>query len=180
MTTQTTTQTRWTIDPTHSEVGFSVRHLMISTVRGSFPGVSGTIVLDEESIQNSIVEVEIDAETISTGVADRDAHLRSADFFDVENHPSLHFRSARVNQFGDRLQVHGTLSIRGVEREVILEVEQLGTGTDPWGNRRVAFRAETKIQRQDFGLTWNQALEAGGVLVSDEVRIAIELQAVAS
>jgi polyisoprenoid-binding protein YceI len=168
----------WQIDPSHSQVEFSVRHLMISNVRGYFTGISGQIRLDEGEIWKSAVEVEIDASSIDTRNKDRDAHLRSGDFFDVEKFPTLTFRSTEVERQGDELEITGELTIRGETRPVVLRTEELGSGTDPWGNERVAFRGETKVNRKDFGLTWNQALETGGVLVGDEVRIVVEVQAV--
>ena len=168
----------WTLDPAHSQVEFGVRHMMISTVKGTFTELQGTLELDEDHIGNSSVEVEIDAASIDTRNEDRDQHLRSGDFFDVENHPSLTFRSTRVEKADDGLRITGDLTIRGETREVTLDAEELGRGTDPWGNPRVAFRAGTKIDRKDFGLTWNQALEAGGVLVGNEVSIELEVQAI--
>lgn len=170
--------TTWTIDAAHSQVEFGVRHMMISTVKGYFPGISGTITLDEETPSASSVEVTLDAASIDTRNKDRDAHLRSGDFFDVESHPTLTFRSTSVERSGDDLTVVGDLTIRGVTRPVTLKAEELGRGIDPWGNPRVGFQARTTISRKDFGLTWNQALEAGGVLVGDEIRISIEVQAV--
>lgn len=174
----------WRIDPAHSQVGFTVKHMMFTTVRGRFGGVSGTIVVEESSPDASRVEVEIDTASIDTQVADRDAHLRSADFFDAESHPRLVFRSRRVEgaakQPGERFKVIGDLTIRGTTREVVLEATYDGQGTDPWGGQRVGFTAETTIDRRDYGLTWNQALEAGGVLVSNEVKIHLEVQAAAA
>lgn len=177
-TTAGTDVSTWTIDGGHSEVGFGVRHMMISTVRGSFSGISGTINLNEQSFGDSGVAVELDAATISTQNEDRDAHLRSGDFFDVENHPTLTFRSTRVEGTPEDFTVVGDLTIRGETREVTLKGAELGRGVDPWGNSRVAFRGETTISRKEFGLTWNQALETGGVLVGDEIRISIEVQAI--
>lgn len=179
--TKETGRSTWTIDASHTLVEFAVKHMMIATVKGRFGEVSGTIVLDEASLENSSVEVEIDAASIDTRNADRDAHLRSADFFDVENHPKLTFRSRRIEpQGGGVFRVVGDLTIRGTTREVVLEVEDQGRGKDPWGGERAAFSARTEIDRTDFGLTWNAALETGGVLVSDRVRISIEVEAVRS
>jgi polyisoprenoid-binding protein YceI len=176
----TTTRTRqaWTLDTAHSEVGFGVRHMMISTVRGTFTAFEGTIHLDEDAIENSSVEVKIDASSIDTSNEDRDNHLRSEDFFDVENFPTLRFESRKVEEADGGLRVTGDLTIKDVTREVTLEAEELGRGTDPWGNPRVAFKAETTIDRKDFGLTWNQALEAGGVLVGSDVKLSLEVQAI--
>lgn len=173
------TQSTWQIDPAHTETGFTVKHLMISRVRGRFGTVSGTIVLDEAEPVHSSVDVEIDVSSIDTGQTDRDAHLRSADFFDVEQHPTMTFRSRRVEQEADdRFRVVGDLTIRGVTREVTLNVVDEGRGTDPWGGERAAFSATTTIDRRDFGLTWNQALEKGGVLVAYDVNITLDVQAV--
>ena len=184
MTTQTSaaTTTTWQIDPTHSSVELAVKHLMFTTVRGRFKDVKGTIEIDAQNPGNSIVNVEIAAASLDTGVADRDAHLRSADFFDVENHPTLTFRSKRVEgafaKEGDRFSIVGDLTIRGVTKEVTLEGTYEGTGKDPWGGTRAGARATAKIDRRDWGLVWNQALETGGILVSNDVRIEIEVQAV--
>lgn len=174
----TTTSRTWSIDPVHSQVDFGVRHMMISTVRGTFGELEGTIHLDEDDLTNSSVEVSIDAASIDTRNEDRDNHLRSGDFLNVEEHPTLRFKSRSVEPAGDGFVVQGDLTIRGVTREVTLEAEELGRGTDPWGNPRVGFRADTRINRKDFGLTWNQALETGGVLVGDEVKISLEVQAI--
>lgn len=175
--------TTWNLDATHSQVEFAVKHMMFTTVRGRFAEVEGTVVLDESNPSASSVEVTIDAASIDTRVSDRDAHLRSGDFFDVENHPKLTFRSRRVEgsigKEGDAFKVVGDLTIRGVTREVVLDARFEGTGTDPWGNTRSGFSASTAVDRRDFGLTWNQALEAGGVLVGHEVKIELQVQAVA-
>lgn len=176
---QTQTHTIWQIDPAHTDVGFAVKHLMISTVRGRFAGVKGTIVLDEANPANSSVEAEIDVATIDTRQEQRDAHLRSADFFEVEKYPTMTFRSRRVERLGnDRYRIVGDLTIRDVTREVVLDATDEGRGRDPWGGDRLAFSATTTIDRRDFGLTWNQALETGGVLVGNEIRISIDVQAV--
>jgi polyisoprenoid-binding protein YceI len=172
--------TAWHIDPAHSQVEFGVRHMMISTVKGFFTGVEGAIHLDENDLSNSSVEVTIDASSVDTRNEDRDNHLRSGDFLDVETHPSITFRSRRVEGSLDGFQVTGDLTIRGEAREVTFEGEKQGGGTDPWGNQRLGFRGETKVSRKDFGLTWNQALETGGVLVGDEVRIILEVQGIRS
>jgi polyisoprenoid-binding protein YceI len=178
---QTTTNT-WQIDPTHSAVEFAVKHMMFTTVRGRFRDVKGTITVDEQNPDRSTVEVEIAAASIDTGVTDRDAHLRSADFLDVENHPTITFRSKRVEgamkKEGDRFKVVGDLTIRGKAIEVTLDSTYLGTGKDPWGNIKGAAEASAKIDRREWGLTWNQALETGGILVSNDVRIDVQVQAV--
>ncbi|HEX6644327.1 MAG TPA: YceI family protein [Gemmatimonadales bacterium] len=169
----------WEIDPAHTDVGFAVKHLMISTVRGRFASVRGTIRLDEEDLAGSAVEVEIDAASIDTRQEQRDAHLRSGDFFDVEAYPLITFRSRSVEADGDgRFKVTGDLTIHGVTREVVLDARDEGRGVDPWGNHKAAFTAETRIDRRDFGLGWNQALETGGVLVANEIRITLDVQAV--
>lgn len=171
---------RWVIDPAHTVVEFAVRHMMIATVRGHFGEVEGIIRLDEQDPSNSSVEAKIDVASIDTRQKDRDEHLRSADFFDVTNHPMMEFRSRRVERAdGDRYRVIGDLTIRGTTREVELDVIDRGRVTDPWGAERVAFSAEGAIDRTDFGLKWNQALEAGGVVVGNEVKISLEVQAVA-
>ena len=171
-------QTTWNIDTTHSSVGFWVRHLVISKVHGRFTKWNGTIVLDEADIAKSSVEVTIDAASIETHEEKRDAHLRSPDFFDVEKFPTLVFKSKKVQKAGDALAVRGDLTIHGVTKEVVLEAEMLGRAKDPWGGSRIGFSAKTSIDRKDFGLHWNQALEAGGVLVGDKIEITLEVEAV--
>ncbi len=169
----------WKIDATHSQVGFSVRHMVIAKVRGRFTKWNGTLVLNEADLTKSEVRVEIDAASIDTDVADRDNHLRSADFFDVERFPKLTFESSRIEAAGkDSFRVYGDLTIHGVTKEVVLDAEYGGRGKDPWGNERVAFTATTGIDRKDFGLAWNQALETGGLLVGERVTIELEVQAV--
>jgi polyisoprenoid-binding protein YceI len=174
--------TTWTLDPSHTLVEFAVKHMMITTVKGRFGEASGTITLDAEDVSRSRVEVELDAASIDTRSEQRDAHLRSADFLDAENHPKLRFVSRRVEGKaqgeGDRFRVVGDLTIRGTTREVVLEAVYEGAGQDPWGGQRSSFSATGRIDRADFGLTWNQALETGGVLVSNEIRLSFEVQAV--
>ena len=168
--------TTWNIDATHSTIGFSIRHMVFSKVRGRFLEYTGAIKL-EDDVTKSYVEVSIDAASIDTGTAQRDTHLRSADFFDVEKFPELRFRSTRVEDTGGgRLRVIGDLTIRDVTREVALDAEPAGRGMDPWGNERSGFVAKTSFDRKDFGLHWNQVLEAGGVLVSDRVDIELDVQ----
>lgn len=169
---------KFEFDPTHSQVGFVVRHMMFAKVRGQFDAWDGELILDRENPANSTVRATIQAASINTGVGDRDNHLRSPDFFDVEGHPTLEFRGHSFEKRLGGYLVHGTLAIRGTTKPVTLEVDDLGSGIDPWGNTRVGLAARTKIHRKDFGLTWNQALEAGGVLVGDEVAIEIDVQAV--
>ena len=169
----------WDVDPTHSEAEFAVKHLMISTVTGRIAIARGTLYIDEAEPELSRVEVELDVGSIDTGVKDRDAHLRSGDFFDAENNPRIIFRSTRIERRGEGTgRIFGFLTIRGVTREVALDAEFEGEAKDPWGNRRAAFSATTQILRSDFGLTWNQILETGGVLVGDKVRISLRIEAV--
>jgi len=170
---------RWNIDPSHSGVHFSVRHMVISKVRGSFDRFSGFIELDEANPGAPKVSVRIEAASIDTRESKRDEHLRSADFLDVEKHPAITFESTRVEAVsGDRLRTTGDLTIHGVKREVVLDTERLGSAKEPWGNQRIAFQGETTINRKDFGLGWNQVLEAGGVLVGEKVEISLDVQAV--
>lgn len=182
MATQQQSVTRWRIDPAHTQVEFKAKHMMITTVRGRFSEVSGWVEADEANPENSRVEVEIDASSIDTRVGDRDTHLRSEDFLDVERHPKITFRSKRIEgahaQEGDEFRVVGDLTIRGETREVVLDARYEGRGTDPWGGERAGFGATTRIDRRDWGLTWNQALETGGILVSNEIDIELEVQAV--
>jgi polyisoprenoid-binding protein YceI len=177
-----TRTTTWQIDATHSAVELAVKHMMFTTVRGRFKDVTGTIVVDDANPANSSVNVDVPAASLDTGVADRDAHLRGADFLDVEKHPLLTFRSTRIEgsfqNEGDKFRLVGDLTIRGVTKEVAFEATFEGTGTDPWGGTRAGARATARIDRRDWGLVWNQALETGGILVSNDVRIDIELQAV--
>jgi polyisoprenoid-binding protein YceI len=169
----------WQVDGAHSAVNLTVRHMVISKVRGRFTRWSAQLALDTTDLARSSVEVEIDAASIDTGVADRDAHLRSPDFLDAQKYPTLRYRSRRVEASAkDHLRVVGDLTIRDVTREVVLDVEYGGQGKDPWGNLRTGFTASASLNRKDFGLTWNQALETGGVLVADRVDVEIELQAV--
>jgi len=176
-TTQAAARTTWKIDPVHSHIEFSVRHLMITTVKGRFSGVDGSITIDEASPAKAEVDIRIDASTIDTREPQRDAHLRSADFLDVEKFPHLTFKGTRIaDRKGAEFSVVGDLTIHGVTREVALHVTDEGRGKDPWGGERAGFSATTKINRKDYGLNWNQALETGGVLVGDEVKVHLELQ----
>ena len=169
----------WSFDPSHSSIGFTVRHLMISKVRGHFGTWSGTFDYDAEDPTRSRLDVRIDAASIATRDDKRDAHLRSPDFFDVEKYPELTFASTRIERDGgDDYVVTGDLTIHGVTRSVQLKVEGLGRTRDPWGGERVGFSASTTINRKDFGLHWNVALETGGVLVGEKVEIGIEIEAV--
>jgi polyisoprenoid-binding protein YceI len=176
---QTAENSRWAFDTAHTHVGFSVRHMMITTVKGSFSGVSGEVLLAEGDLTRATVRAAIDARTIDTRNEQRDTHLKSADFFDVENYPEITFESRRVARKPDgSLTIVGALTIRGVTQDVVLEAEEEGRGIDPWGGERLGFTATTKIDRTRFGLTWNQALEAGGVLVADDVKLTLDVQLV--
>jgi polyisoprenoid-binding protein YceI len=172
------TTNRWEIDTSHSAIHFWVRHLVISKVHGRFAKWSGTVTLDEQDLAASTVEVRIDAASIDTQVADRDAHLRSADFLDAANHPALTFASKKIEKAGEGYRVTGDLTLRGVTRQVTLDAEFAGLAKDPWGNQRAGFSAKAALDRRDYGLVWNAALEAGGVLVGEKVEISIELEAV--
>ena len=170
---------RWEIDSSHSSVHFSVRHLVIAKVRGLFARWSGTVQVPDGDFSKATVTVTIDASSIDTGVADRDAHLKSPDFLDVAQYPELRFVGKRLEPQSDTdIDVVGDLTLKGITREVILRVEQHGQAKDPWGNVRAAFTARTSIDRKDFGLTWNQVLETGGVMVGDRVDIEAEIEAV--
>jgi polyisoprenoid-binding protein YceI len=176
--TSPTTTATWNIDPTHSSAEFKVKHMMISHVKGHFAKVTGTLTLDESSLANSKVEALIDAASVETRDAQRDAHLKSADFFDVDKFPTLSFKSTSIKLVRDgELAVEGDLTIKGVTRKVVFSVEgPTPPAKDPWGNTRVGVSATTKISRKDFGLTYNAALETGGVLVGDEVTITLDVQ----
>jgi polyisoprenoid-binding protein YceI len=172
-------KTQWTIDASHSNLQFSVRHLVITKVRGAFRSYRGTLELDEnDGLELADVDVSIDAASIDTAEPKRDEHLRSSDFLDVAAHPTLRFQSRAIAREGARYRVTGDLTIRGVTRSVVLDAEFQGRGRDPWGGQRAAFSARTSINREEFGLTWNQALEAGGVLVGTTIEIELEVQAV--
>jgi polyisoprenoid-binding protein YceI len=176
MTTTQTTST-WTIDPAHTEIGFAVKHLMISTVRGRFGTASGTITLDETNPSKSTIDVTIDVSSIDTRQEMRDNHLRSPDFFDVATYPTMHFVGKRVSGNVDgKFQVVGDLTIRDITREVTIDATNEGRTKDPWGNERVGISATAKLSRSDFNLTWNQALEAGGVMVGEEVKLSIDVE----
>jgi polyisoprenoid-binding protein YceI len=169
---------QWTIDPVHSHIALVARHMMISKVRGTFREFAGIITIAEDPTQSS-VEATIMAASIDTGDASRDAHLRSPEFLDVERYPEVRYRSRSVRPSeNDHWCVDGDLTIRGVTRPVTLEVEFCGVATDPWGSARAAFLGSTEINREDFDITWNQALETGGILVGNSVKIDIEVQAV--
>ena len=170
--------TTWYIDPAHSIAEFKVKHMMIGNVKGRFSKISGALFLDESDLANSRVEAAIEAASIFTGDEQRDAHLKSADFFDVEKFPTLHFKSSGIGSAGDgKVSVEGDLNIHGTTRKVRFVVEGPSLPTkDLWGSTRVAVSASAKINRKDFGMTWNAALESGGVLVGDEVTIALDVE----
>ena len=170
------TRSIWTIDPAHTGVEFAVRHLMISSVKGRFTSVAGTVTTGDD-LTTAEVDITIDAASIDTREPQRDAHLRSADFLEVEKFPTLTFKSRAVERVGgDEYKLVGDLTIHGVTRQVALDVTSFGTLLDPWGNEKAGFNASTKIKRSDYGLVWNVALEAGGVVVGDEVKISIETE----
>ena len=166
----------WEIDPSHSSVEFSVRHMMFSRVKGRFGAFRGSIVIADDPAQSS-VEATIDVASIDTGDQQRDAHLRGADFFDVERYPEMTFVSRSVRQDGDHYVVAGDLTLHGVTRPVELNLELNGIGTDPYGRTKAGFSATTELSRKEFGLEWNVALETGGVLVGDKVAVSLEIQA---
>jgi polyisoprenoid-binding protein YceI len=168
---------KWSVDPSHSTVEFVVRHLMVSKVRGRFSDYEVDLEIGERP-EDSSVNVSIKAASISTGDEGRDGHLVSPDFLDVEQFPELTFRSTKVEADGDEWKVTGDLSIHGVTKPVVLEVEFNGVNEDPWGNTRAGFSAETEIDREEFGLTWNQPLAGGGVLVGKKVKIELDIEAV--
>lgn len=172
------TTTTYALDTTHSSIEFSIRHLVIAKVRGRFTRFTGHVALDSADVTASQVTATIEAASIDTSEPRRDDHLRSADFFDVATYPELRFASTRIERRGGELRLTGDLTIHGVTNEVVLTVEELGTATDPWGNARVAFAAKGAISRKDFGLEWNQVLEAGGFLVGDRVDLTLDVQAV--
>ena len=172
----------WSLDPSHSSVHFKVRHMMISYVRGEFRVMRGSLTRNGDDATKSSLTVEIETASIETREPQRDAHLRSADFLDVERYPTITFRSTEVRREGEEsYRVSGELTIHGVTREAVLEVDAVSPETkDPWGNLRLAASATTTIRRKDFGLTWNTALETGGVLVGDEVSINLDIEFVKS
>lgn len=169
----------WELDKSHSEVAFSVKHMMIATVKGKFKTFDATVELDPQAIEKSRVEASIDVASIDTHEEKRDAHLRSADFFDAENHPKLTFKSTKVSRRGEDLEVAGDLTIRGTTKPVTLKGTLEGPAKDPWGAQRFGFSLDGAVEREDFGLQWNVALEAGGVLVGKTVKIHLEGQLVA-
>ncbi|MFC4785991.1 YceI family protein [Nocardioides sp. MAHUQ-72] len=170
----------YTIDPTHSRLGFSARHAMVTTVRGQFTDFAGTAHIDTANPAASKVELTIQTASIDTGVADRDGHLRSGDFFDVEANPTITFVSTKVERDGDDWTITGDLTMKGVAKPVTIEFESTGSARDPFGNLRVGFEGATSINRKDWGLTWNAALETGGVLVSEKIKLEFDVSAIQS
>ena len=179
-TTTAPTRTTWQLDPTHSSVEFAVKHMMMTTVRGRFKEVTATLTGDRDHPEDAGVEATLSTASIDTGVPDRDAHLRGADFFDADNFPNITFRSTGIEnppkEDGDRFRVAGQLTIRDSTMDVVLDCEYLGRGVDPWGKTRAGFSFQTEIDRREWGLKWNQAIETGGVLVANKVRIEGEVQ----
>lgn len=170
----------WQLDAVHTHVGFSVKHMMVSTVRGQFKQYSGTLKIDPTDFTRSTFEGEVDVASIDTGNSQRDDHLRSADFFDAGNHPKIKFTSSRIESKGEgEYIVHGDLTIRGTTQAIALDVEYHGTSKNPWGKTVTGFGAKATINRKDFGLAWNALLETGGVAVAEKVKIEIEVEAVA-
>lgn len=167
----------WAIDPSHSDVSFTVRHLMVSKVRGTFTGFTGTITVADDPLASS-VEASVDLSTIDTRDATRDAHLRSADFFETDAHPTLTYRSTSVRPDGENFVVDGELSLHGVTRPVRLDLEFNGVNADPWGGTRAGFSAETEINRRDFGIDIAMPLDGGGVVVGDKVKVHLEIEAI--
>ena len=168
--------TTWKLDPTHSTVEFTAKHMMFTTVKGRFADVEGIITANADTTDGASVDVTMKAASIDTRTEMRDNHLRSADFLDVENFPTITFKSTVISGRKDKFAITGDLTIRGITRQVSLDVVFEGAGVDPWGGQRMGFSASAKIDRREFGLTWNQALEAGGVLVSNDIRINIDAQ----
>lgn len=169
--------TKWAIDPTHSEIGFKVKHMMFTNVSGNFEKYEATFTTEDDTFENAAIEFSADINSINTRNADRDNHLKSADFFDVENHPKLTFKASSFTKVDDEnYELAGDLEIRGTKKFVKFPVEFSGLMTDPWGNTKAGLIISGKINRKDWGLNWNSALETGGVLVSEEVRLNIELQ----
>lgn len=173
------TKTTWKIDPAHTLVEFSAKHLMITTVKGRITDVEGTIISDEEDPTSASVDVTLKAASLDTRTDQRDQHLRSADFLDVEKYPEIKFRSTRIQGDKESFKMTGDLMIRGVTKPITLDASFEGRTRDPWGGERIGFSASGKFDRREFGLTWNQALEAGGVVVGNDIKINLEIEAVA-
>lgn len=174
---KTEEKTHWVIDPAHTKIGFKVKHLMISNVQGSFKEFEGQITTEENNFTTGSISVSINAASIDTETPDRDTHLRSADFLDVIKYPKILFESTGVKDLGDDMwELTGNLTIKGISRKVVLSVEYGGLMTDPWGNMKAGFSLTGKVNRKDWGLTWNAKLETGGVLVGDEIRIQSDIE----
>ncbi|MFS0863174.1 YceI family protein [Fredinandcohnia sp. 179-A 10B2 NHS] len=172
------TKAKWAVDASHSSIDFSVKHMMIAKVKGSFQNFEASIEADPTDLTTADIEFKVDLASVDTKNADRDNHLRSADFFDVENHPSMTFKSTTIVKTDDgEYDVTGDLTVRGTTKQETFKVVFEGQGKDPWGNEKVGFSAEGSINRSDYGLVWNAALETGGVLVGDQVKISLEVEA---
>ena len=168
----------YTLDVAHTRLGFSARHAMVTTVRGTFTDFEGTAHVDTANPANSKVELTIKTDSIDTGVADRDAHLRSADFFEIEQHPEITFSSTDVSRDGDEWTITGDLTVKGITKPITVEFESTGSARDPFGNLRLGFEGQTTLSRKDWGLTWNAALETGGFLVSDKIKLEFDISAI--
>ena len=168
---------KWNVDAAHSSIGFSVKHMMVSKVRGSFGDFGADVEANETDLTAANIAFTIKVASINTGNEDRDNHLRSADFFDVEQYPEIKFVANNITKKDDDYEIAGDITIKDVTKPIVFEAEYGGKGTNPWGQEVVAFSAETKLNREDFGLTWNQALETGGVLVGKDIKITIDLEA---
>jgi polyisoprenoid-binding protein YceI len=178
MTDLSATTGTWVLDPSHTRLGFAAKHAMVTTVRGAFLDFEGSLTLDGDEPANSSASIVIQANSFDSGSAQRDGHVKGADFLDVENYPTLTFSSTEVRQDGSDFVLVGNLTIRGASRPVEIAVELEGVDKDPFGNQRVGFSGQTTISRKDFGLTWNVALESGGILVSDKVKITLDVSAI--
>jgi len=179
MTTTRTATSTWTIDPAHSSAEFAVKHLMVSTFKGHFRSLEGTVHLDEANPANSSVAASVDVASVDTQTPDRDAHLRSDDFFNAERYPKMTFRSTRVEQIdGTNWKVTGELTVRDVTKEVVLDTEYEGRIVDPWGNERIGFTARTELSRKEFGVRANTLIESGGVVVGDRVRVELHIEVI--
>lgn len=168
---------KWNVDASHSSIGFAVKHMMVSKVRGSFGDFGAEVEANETDLSSANIAFNIKVASINTGSEDRDNHLRSADFFDAESYPEIKFVANNITKKGDEYEIAGDLTIKDVTKAVVFEAEYEGKGTNPWGQEVVGFSAETKINREEFNLTWNQALETGGVLVGKDIKITVELEA---
>ena len=168
----------YSLDVSHSRLGFSARHAMVTTVRGAFKDFEGTAHIDTANPADSTVSLTIKADSIDTGVADRDAHLRSADFFEIEQHPEITFNSTNVERDGDYWTITGDLTVKGITKPIAVEFESTGSARDPFGNLRIGFEGHTTLSRKDWGLTWNAALETGGFLVSDKIKLDFDISAI--